>query len=163
MGHLLALVILSSHPSKARKRDRAGRRPRESYDGKLLLDYTAADFDKSRTYGDETYDAIIDTIGKSSFSLSLRSLKKKGYYILGNPGLTETLRAQRPSWMSRKKIIFALASEKTKDLNFLCELIEAGEIKPIIDRRYPLAQVPEAHRYVEKGYKTGNVVITVAE
>ncbi len=127
------------------------------------LDYTAADFDKSRTYGGETYDAIIDTIGKSSFSRSLRSLKKKGHYILGNPGLSETLRALWPSWLSRKKVIFALASEKTEDLYFLKELIEAGEIKPIIDRSYPLEQVPDAHRYVEKGFKTGNVVITVGE
>ncbi len=127
------------------------------------LDYTATDFDKSRTYGDDTYDVIFDTVGKSSFSRSKRSLKKNGRYLLANPLLPQMIRGLWPSLISGKKVIYAFASEKTEDLNYLVELIEAGEIKPVIDRRYPLEQVPEAHRYVDKGFKTGNVVITVVE
>jgi 2-desacetyl-2-hydroxyethyl bacteriochlorophyllide A dehydrogenase len=124
-----------------------------------VIDYTQKDFSQDG----EIYDVIIDLVGKRSFSQCLRSLKQNGRYVLGNPKLSGMLGALWTKMTSSKKVIVALAGYKTEDLVFLKELIEAGKIKSVIDRRYPLAQVAEAHRYVETGQKKGNVVITVEE
>jgi len=122
-----------------------------------VIDYTQEDFTKSG----QTYDVIFDVVGKSSFSGCIRSLKKEGIYLSANPGLSQMVRGQWTSKTSSKKVIVGTASYKTEDLIFLKELIEAGKIKSVIDRRYSLEQIPEAHSYVEKGHKKGNVVITV--
>jgi len=123
-----------------------------------VIDYTKEDFTKSG----ETYDIIFDTVGKSSFSGCVRSLKKKGFYLRAvHMALSPIVRGLWTSMTSSKKVIGGIATERKEDLIFLKELIEAGKIKPVIDRRYPLEQTAEAHRYVEKGHKKGNVVITV--
>ncbi|KKL71145.1 hypothetical protein LCGC14_2097840 [marine sediment metagenome] len=122
-----------------------------------VIDYTQEDFTKSG----ETYDFILDVVKKSSFSGSVRSLKENGHYLMADPGLSQRVRRRRISKKSSKKVIFGAAHPKTEDLLFLKELIEAEKIKSVIDRRYPLEQTAEAHRYVETGEKTGNVVITV--
>lgn len=122
-----------------------------------VIDYTKEDFTKSG----ETYDIIFDTVGKSSFSGSIRSLKQKGIYLLNGMDFTRMVRGLWTSMTSGKKVIFGVASEKTEDIIFFKELIEAGKIKSAIDRRYPLEQIAEAHRYVETGHKKGNVVITM--
>jgi NADPH:quinone reductase-like Zn-dependent oxidoreductase len=122
-----------------------------------VIDYTKEDFTRSG----EKYDVIFDTVGKSPYSGSIRSLNKNGFYLLGNPGLSQQFRAPWTSRTSGKKVIGGTLSYKTRDLVFLRELIEAGKIRSVIDRRYPLEQTAEAHRYVDTGQKTGNVVITV--
>ena len=99
--------------------------------------------------------------GKSSFSGSIRSLKKNGFFLIANPRLSKMVRGLWTSMRSSKKVISGTSSPKTQDLIFLKELIEAGKIKSVIDRRYPLEQTTEAHRYVETGQKKGNVVITL--
>jgi NADPH:quinone reductase-like Zn-dependent oxidoreductase len=122
-----------------------------------VIDYTQEDFTKS----DQTYDVILDVVGKSSFSGSMKSLKQNGRYLLANPGLSQMVRGGWTSMRSSKDVISGAASHKTGDLVFLKKLIEAGKIKSVIDRRYPLEQIAEAHRYVETGHKKGNVVITL--
>lgn len=124
-----------------------------------VIDYTQEDF----TRNGEAYDVIIDVVGKSSFSGSVRALKPKGRYILGNASLSGMIRGRLTPMAAGEKVIIALASYKAEDYAFLKELIAAGKLKSIIDRRYPLEQTAEAHRYVEKGHKKGNVVITVAQ
>ncbi len=122
-----------------------------------VIDYAREDF----TQGGETYDVIIDVAGTSSFSGSVGVLKPNGRYILGNPSVSGMIRGRWTPMASGKKVITAVASYKTEYYAFLKELIVAGKIKPVIDRRYPLQQVAEAHRYVDQGHKKGNVVITV--
>lgn len=127
-----------------------------------VIDYTREDFTKTGL----TYDIIFDTVAKSSFSCCKSSLKPGGIYLTTIPTLDVMLQMLWTSEFGRKKAMFmasgfAPPGEMTKNLIFLKELIEAGEIKPVIDRRYPLEQITEAHSYVEKGHKKGNVVITV--
>jgi 2-desacetyl-2-hydroxyethyl bacteriochlorophyllide A dehydrogenase len=122
-----------------------------------VIDYTKEDFTKSG----RTYDVIFDVIGKSSFSDSIRSLKQNGRYLLANPRLSQLLRGSRTLKGSNKKIIVGNADYRIEDLIFLKNLIEAGKIKSVIDKRFPLEKTAEAHSYVESGQKKGNVVITV--
>jgi NADPH:quinone reductase-like Zn-dependent oxidoreductase len=126
-----------------------------------VIDYARIDFTSSH----ERYDVIFDVIGKSPFSRSIRSLTPNGRYLLGNPRLTQRVRAPWRSVRAGTNVIprpARSASESIDDFSFLRELIEAGEVKSVIDRCYPLEQTAEAHRYVDTGHKKGNVVISVA-
>ena len=127
-----------------------------------VIDYTKEDFTKSG----QTYDIIFDTVGKKTFLQCKNSLNQKGIYLNTVIGLAILLQMLWTSKIGSKKAMIDFtgqipASERTKDLIFLKELIEAGKIKAVIDRRYPLEQIAEAHRYVETGHKKGNVVITL--
>ncbi|NDI34114.1 NAD(P)-dependent alcohol dehydrogenase [Chengkuizengella sediminis] len=127
-----------------------------------VIDYTKEDFTKTG----QTYDIIFDTVGKSSFSRCKRSLKQSGVYLSTVLTLSIILPMLWTSKIGSKKAIISFtglrpSSEKTEDLKFLKELIEAGAIRSVIDRRYPFEQIEEAHRYVEKGHKKGSVIITL--
>ncbi len=125
-----------------------------------VIDYTKEDFTKSG----ETYDVIFDVVGKGPFFRSIRSLNKHGTLLLANNGLVvPKFQGLWTSMTSGKKVISKMARENKEDLVFLRELIEAGTLRSVIDRCYPLEQTAEAHRYVDTGQKKGNVVITVVE
>jgi len=122
-----------------------------------VFDYTRVDFSKNG----ETYDVVFDVVGKSSFPACVRSLKERGVFLLGNPGLLQQVRGLWTSVTSSKRIIGGMISYSAEDLGFLKELAENGKIRAVMDRCYPLEQIVEANRYVETGQKTGNVVIIV--
>jgi NADPH:quinone reductase-like Zn-dependent oxidoreductase len=127
-----------------------------------VIDYTKEDFTKSG----ETYDIIFDAAGKSSFSRCKSSLKKRGVYLTTVVTVAIFPQMLWTSMIGNKKAIVSFtglrpASEMTQDLIVLKELVEAGKIETVIDRRYPLEQMAEAHRYVETGHKKGNVVVTL--
>ena len=124
-----------------------------------VIDYAKEDF----TQSGETYDLIFDILGKSSFSGCKSSLKQNGRYLLASFKMKQLFQMLWTSMIGSKRVICALAIDKQEDLILIKELIEAGKIKSVIDRRYPLEQMVEAHRYIEKGQKTGNVVITIEE
>jgi len=124
-----------------------------------VIDYTREDF----TRHGQTYDAVFDAVGKSSFRRCSSLLKKGGIYLSSDLGFL----AQNPLlalWtpgIGGKRIKFPIPKVSKKDVCFFKELVEAGRYKAVIDRRYPLDRIVEAYRYVETGQKTGNVVVTV--
>ena len=125
-----------------------------------VVNYLHEDFTKNG----QTYDAIIDAVGKYSFHGGRRSLKRGGIYVAADlgPFMLETLvRALATRWVGTKRLKFAGGRKTKSDIMFLKELIEAGAFRAVIDRRYPMEHVVEAHRYVETWQKTGNVVLTV--
>ena len=122
-----------------------------------VIDYTKEDF----TRNGEKYDLIFDILGRSSFSRCKGSLTQNGRYLLASFKIGKLFQMLRTSITGSRKVICAMGSEKPEDLVFLRELVEAGKIKTVIDRCYPLEQTAEAHRYVEAGHKKGSVVITV--
>jgi NADPH:quinone reductase-like Zn-dependent oxidoreductase len=124
-----------------------------------VIDYTQEDF----TQRGESYDVIFDVIGKSSFSGSLSSLNQNGTYLMANPGFSQMLRGAWASKVRGRKVIFGTADYGTEDLLSLKQLIEAGRITTVIDRRFPLEQTAEAHKYVETGRKKGNVIIAIGK
>jgi NADPH:quinone reductase-like Zn-dependent oxidoreductase len=123
------------------------------------VDYTQEDFTKNG----ETYDVVFDAVGKHSFRRSRRSLKPGGIFITTDLGFLWHVPplALLSRWIGDKRVTLPIPSYTKENVLFVKELIEAGEYRAVIDRRYPLEQVVAATKYVETGQKTGNVVLTV--
>ncbi len=124
-----------------------------------FCDYTREDFTKSR----KTYDVIFDMVAQSSYSQCVKALNPRGRYLMANPRMSDMLRSVLTSKFTDKKVIFVFAGEKEEELLALKEMIEAGQITPIVDKIYPLEQAAEAHRRVEDEQRLGPVVISVGE
>jgi len=122
-----------------------------------VINYTKEDF----TQNGETYDVILDTVGTAPFSRSKDSLTNGGRLLMILAGLPDMLEVPWVSMTSSRKIIAGPVAVRAEDLRFLARLAEAGEFKPVIDRRYPFEQIAEAHSYVDTGRKKGNVIITL--
>lgn len=123
-----------------------------------VIDYTREDF----TAIGQTYDIIFDTVGKISFSHCKNLLKKNGAFLEAVMVLAEI----KERWVrltTGRRVVGSTEGEQKDDLVYLGELVEAGSVKPVIDRRYPLERIADAHRYIDTGHKRGNVVITVGK
>jgi NADPH:quinone reductase-like Zn-dependent oxidoreductase len=130
-----------------------------------VVDYTREDFSQAG----RIYDIVVDTVGKSGFSRSLRCLKRGGFYaqvgysgrLLSIPG--GILGGMWASLTGAAKVISGVAGGTPAGQSFLKGLIEAGELTTVIDRCYSLEQIAEAHRYAEAGHKKGHVVIVLEQ
>lgn len=127
----------------------------------VVFDYQTEDFTKTSVL----YDFIFDAVGKSSFGQCKPLLSEKGIYIsteLGKLGENIYYALSTPLW-GGKKVLFPIPTINKADLNFLKDLVEKREYKPVIDRYYNLDQIVEAYHYIETGQKTGNVVLKIRE
>lgn len=127
----------------------------------IVIDYQTEDY----TQVDRKFHFIFDAVGKSSFGLCKPLLTEKGIYVsteFGKNGENLFYALTTPV-LGGKKLIFPLPVMDKEVINYLKQLAESGELRPVIDRYYPLEQVPEAYKYVDSGQKTGNVIIRIAE
>jgi NADPH:quinone reductase-like Zn-dependent oxidoreductase len=123
-----------------------------------VIDYTQANWLSQL----EQYEVFYEAVNKSPVSLAVSALKPGGSLILSAAMLPEMIQGLWVKLFRKKKVWFGLALETAEGVEFLRKLAEAGQLKPVIDRRFPLAQIADAHAYVDKGHKKGNVVIVVA-
>jgi len=124
-----------------------------------VIDYTQEDFNQRVN----EYDIIFDAVRKNTFANCKNALTQKGIYVTTEFGPTIMLQMRMNSNPNGKRMVGALLNVDPQDLVVLTELIEAGKIRPVIDRTYPLEEIADAHRYVEKGHAKGKVIIKMGE
>lgn len=122
------------------------------------LDYNSDEYAKDKTQ----YDVVVDTVGKVPWKDHLQRVKAHGKLVLINPGTLNAILLPLLQPFYKPRIVAGVGSEKRVDLEIIRDLAEQGKLRPVIDRTYPLAQIAEAHRYVEAGHKRGNVVVTMS-
>ena len=124
-----------------------------------VIDYAQEDFTDSL----DTYDVIFDVVRGTPSARMVRRLTENGWLLMANPGFLQIVRARWAARGTGKRVSFAGSSGTSEDLAYLRGLVEAGRLHPVIDRRFPLEHMVEAHRYAESGQKLGNVVVVVAK
>jgi len=122
-----------------------------------VIDYTAGDF----TEGAGDFDIVFDVVGRAPFGQVARLLRPGGRYVVANLHTAQLVRGLWASLTSDRKMIFSSGAGTDEHLRAVTELVEAGELRPVIDREYPLEQMAEAHRYADTEQKLGNIVIVV--
>ncbi len=122
-----------------------------------VIDYTQGDFAE----GAGDFDIVFDVVGRAPYRRVARLLRPGGRYVVANPHTAQLIRGFWASLTGDKKMIFSSGAVRDEHLRAVTELVETGALRPIIDRRYPLEQMAEAHRYAETEQKLGNIVIVV--
>ncbi|MFT6921362.1 MAG: NADPH:quinone reductase-like Zn-dependent oxidoreductase [Crocinitomicaceae bacterium] len=122
-----------------------------------VIDYKSEDFTKNGL----KYDVIFDTVGKSSFSASLKSLTKSGTMLLASASMGGMLRGAFTSMFGSKKVISGVIKETAEDMQFFKKLIEVDKLKAVIDTVYSLEEISKANAHVDAGHKKGNVIISI--
>lgn len=131
----------------------------KSLGAELVIDYTRENFTESG----ETYNIIFDTVGKHSFAACKDSLTENGRYLLTTPRHRDWIHSAWRKLVGGRQFVTGMSVDKREALAFVRERIEAGDLKPVIDRHYRLREISEAHRHVDQGHKRGNVVIRVTD
>ena len=131
----------------------------KSLGAEQVIDYTKEDFSNKG----EIYDVIFDTVGKSSFSACMKSLKNDGTYINIRCSVTRCSNAMEKIDKEQEIILGRNSPETPEALGNLKDLVETGKLKVVIDRYFQIEEIVEAHRYVEQGHKRGNVVINLEQ
>src|SRR5262245_4786971 len=124
-----------------------------------VLDYARQDFSTARAF----YDVVFDTVGKSGYWRSLRALKRGGAFTFAVSSLLAPSVGRLWARAKGRRIVSGIARGRPGDLDLLKELIESGQMRPVIDQVYPLKEIAQAHRHVDTGHKKGNIVITIRE
>ena len=124
-----------------------------------LVDYTERDF----TDGAGDFDIVFDVVGRAPVGSVARLLRPGGRYVVANPHTAQFIRGLWASLTSGKKMVFGSGTGADEHLRAVTELVEAGELRPVIDRRFPLEQMAEAHRFADSEQKLGNVIVVGGE
>ncbi|MCB1495034.1 MAG: NAD(P)-dependent alcohol dehydrogenase [Bauldia sp.] len=122
-----------------------------------VVDYTREDY----TGAGPVHDVIIDTAGTTSFGQAKKALAPRGVYVPLEFGLTEIFRSLTTAMTGGRKVVIGINGDRREDLEYLAGLLERGDLRPVIDSRFPLDRIADAHRRVEGRHKTGSVVVTV--